>query len=133
VNAAYAGELVIAGQVASLSNLEYLVLKSKVLQSCHLLHELGMGSGRSPKSRSKRLSKSELREELQPVREFLLDLVKTHQLLGYQVVTQAITDQFPERSPEHIDLVITDLIKSNNIEILDPTAKPDEQLIYLVA
>ncbi|MEL6225125.1 MAG: ATP-binding protein, partial [Cyanobacteria bacterium J06627_8] len=133
VNAAYAGELVIAGQVAALSDLEQLTLKSKVLHSCRLLQELSIVSGRSPRSRTKQLSKSQLKHELQPVREFLLDLVKTHQLLGYQIVVQAIMDQFPERSPEHIDLVIQDLMKSNDIEVLDPTAKPDEQLIYFVA
>ncbi|MEL6319676.1 MAG: ATP-binding protein, partial [Cyanobacteria bacterium J06626_14] len=133
VNAAYAGELVIAGQVAALSDLEQLTLKSKVLHSCRLLQELSIVSGRSPRSRTKQLSKSQLKHELQPVREFLLDLVKTHQLLGYQIVVQAMMDQFPERSPEHIDLVIQDLMKSNDIEVLDPTAKPDEQLIYFVA
>ncbi|MEM7769932.1 MAG: ATP-binding protein [Cyanobacteria bacterium P01_A01_bin.37] len=130
VNATYAGELVIAGQVVSIKELEQLVAKSKVLQSCRLLHELVIVSGRSPQSHTKRLSKSQLKQELQPVREFLLDLVKTHQLLGYRVAAQTVAGQFPERSPDQIDLVITDLIKAKDIEILDPTAKPDEQLIY---
>jgi hypothetical protein len=133
VNSAYAGELVIAGHVANLQDLEQFVLKSKVLHSCRLLTELKVVAGRSPRSRAKRRSKSQLREELQPVRDFLLDLVKTHQLLGYRVVIQSLAGQFPERSPDQLDLAVKDLIQSNDIEILDPTAKPDEQLIYLVS
>lgn len=133
VNAAYAGELVIAGQVASIHDLEQLVSRSKVLHQCRVLQEFGVVSGRSPQSSSKRLSKSRLKQELEPVREFLLDLVKTHQLLGYQVVIQTVSGQFPERSPEQIDLVMADLTKGNHIKNLDPTAKPEEQLICFIS
>ena len=133
VNAAYAGELVIAGRVASIHDLEQLVARSKVLHQCRILQEFGVVSGRSPRNHSKRLSKSQLKQELEPVREFLLDLVKTHQLLGYQVVIQTVSGQFPERSTEQIDLVIADLIKGNYIKNLDPTAKPEERLICFIS
>ncbi len=130
VNAAYAGELVIAGRVATVDELEQVAYRSKVLHRCRLLQELGIVSGRSPQSGSRRVSKSQLNHELQPMREFLLDLIKTHQLLGYQVVAQTARDQFPERSPDQINRVISDLTKSQHIQILDPSAKPDEQLIF---
>lgn len=141
VNAAYAGELVIAGQVASIASLEQLTVQAQVLNTCRILQELGVVSGRrrplssgdpskSTSKSSKRPSKSQLHEELQPVREFLLDLVKTHQILGYQVAAHTANSQFPERSPDQIDQAIADLATSQDITILDPTAKPDEQLIY---
>jgi hypothetical protein len=139
VNAAYAGELVIAGQVASIESLEQLALESRVLHPCRILQELGVVSGRrrgfsgEVSQSSKRPSKSQLQQELQPVREFLLDLVKTHQILGYQVAAYTASSQFPERSPDQIDQAIADLTTSERIMILDPTAKPDEQLIYFAA
>lgn len=133
VNAAYAGELVVAGQVIEIQTLERLVYDSNVLKGCRILQELGVVSGRSPRPSSPRMSKGQLQKELQPMREFLLDLVTTHQLLGLQVMVHTTAQQFPSVSQEQIQQSIYDLGKAHQIQILDPTGNVDEQLVCLVS
>ncbi|MEB3358822.1 MAG: ATP-binding protein [Synechococcales bacterium] len=131
VNAAYAGELVVAGQVVGIEDLENLTRQSGVLEDLRVLQDLRLVTGRShPKSqKSPKSSKPQPDPDLQPVQEFLLDLVKTHQLLGLQIMLQTAQGQFPGLTAVQISQAIDNLCQANQIQIIDPSARPDEQLV----
>lgn len=133
VNAAYSGELVVAGVAVDIRSLEDLTRKSEILNACMLLHQLGVLSGRSPKKKSSPSSKttSANLERLQPVKDFLLDVMKTQQLMGRQVMVQTALDQFKYISQKQVNQLIQQLCDEERMQILDPTAKVEEHLICL--
>ncbi|NET33967.1 MAG: ATP-binding protein [Cyanothece sp. SIO1E1] len=131
VNAAYAGELVVAGETLNISALEALVRKSKILRKCPLLQALGVIPGKTAPSGKQHRSQPKV--DLPAVQEFLLDLVTNHQLLGRQVMIQTALDQFPQLRESDAELLIKKLCRAQKIQILDAQAKPTEQLVCLVS
>jgi uncharacterized UPF0160 family protein len=71
------------------------------------------------------------KEEMQ-AKEFLLNLVKTQQLMGRQILIQNARLQFPTVTESQIEQLIQQLCQEKKVQILDPKAKPDAQLICLV-
>ncbi|MGB3240161.1 MAG: hypothetical protein WBB29_17850, partial [Geitlerinemataceae cyanobacterium] len=63
------------------------------------------------------------------VNKFLLALVKTQQLIGRQVLVESAIAQFPELEAQQIDRLLDTLLENHPIQILDPTAPPDAQLL----
>ena len=69
---------------------------------------------------------------LQAVEDFLLNLVKTQQVMGLQTLIQGTLNQFPEANETQIVQRIEHLCQDKQMQLLDPQAKPEEQVICLV-
>ena len=141
VNAACAGELVVGDHTPSLSDLEALIRKSKILRDCPLLHSLGVFSGTtytaesagtSNTNKQKPVVRKELVQPFHDLKEFLLNLVKTQQMMGRQILIENALDQFPLVENTQIEQLIEELCQENQIFILDPNAEPAAQLVCLI-
>lgn len=128
VNSAKSQELVIGGKTINLQRLETLINESEILNQCTLLQDLGIVSKSNPKPEPNRNGGKDLR----PVKDFLLNLVKTQHLLGKQALINNAISSFPKVNEDQINVLIKELCEENKIQILDPKAKPEAQLICLV-
>jgi hypothetical protein len=128
VNSAKSQELVIGGKMINLQRLETLINESEILNQCTLLQDLGIVSKSNPKPEPNRNGGKDLR----PVKDFLLNLVKTQHLLGKQALINNAISSFPKVKEDQINVLIKELCEENKIQILDPKAKPEAQLICLV-
>lgn len=124
-NSAVSQELVIAGKVISVSELQSLIRESKILESCTLLQDLGLvtKSDRQPPEKTK---------DLRPVKEFLLNLVKTQNFMGIPTLYSQASSQFTDISDNHIKHLIDLLCQERKLKIINPKEKPQDQLICLV-
>ncbi len=130
VNDAISGDLVLNFEPLTLTDLEGLVRQTKILHPCSLLQDLkivpvhpinkpGVGKPKEPPI-------------LIDVKEFLLNLVKHHHLLGQQILIQQVKSQFTEIVEATIENLIQELAKEQKISIVNPNAKPKERLICLI-
>jgi hypothetical protein len=122
VNSALADELVLAGKTVSLKELEALIRESEILNKCTLLQNLGI----VPKP------PDDPEPDLQPVKQFLLNIVITQQFLGRQTLIQNASSQFSNVVQSQINQLIDQLCHENQIQILDPEADLKAQLVCLV-
>ncbi len=129
VNATYSGELVVAGTAVNIHQLEDLLRQSDVLKGCQLLQDLGLIAKRGGKRKTGFSPAIASADALQPVEEFLLDLVKTHRLLGRPVMVQTAMSQFEQVTAEQVNRLIATLCKRKQLQVLDSTARFDEQLV----
>ncbi|MGB7274716.1 MAG: AAA family ATPase [Geitlerinemataceae cyanobacterium] len=127
VNAARAGELVLGDRELDLPDLVALVRLSEVLKQCKLLQDLKVFWEDDVQPNADRQSDENLQDE--EVNKFLLALVKTQQLIGRQVLVESAIAQFPELEAQQIDRLLDTLLENHPIQILDPTAPPDAQLL----
>ncbi len=119
VNSAKSQELVIGGQTINLQRLETLINESEILNQCTLLQDLKIvPPGPDPKPL--------------PVKDFLFNLVKTQHLLGKPTLIDNAISNFPTVNEAQINVLIQQLCQENKIQILNPKAKPEAQLICLV-
>nr|WP_228035862.1 AAA family ATPase [Oculatella sp. LEGE 06141] len=138
VNATYAGELVVAGKTPTIDELEALMREADLLQSCTLLKNLKVVSGRSRDRKSRRqpngkVAQANSQPDVEPIQAFLLDLLKTHRLLGRQVLAQTALGQFPQVNEAEIDRLIQDLTALNQIQVLGDDGDRAAQLVCLTA
>lgn len=127
VNAARAGELVLGDRPLDLGDLIALVRQAEVLKQCTLLQDLKVfWEDRLDPQTTHEESR---RSDTQQVCEFLLALVKTQQLIGRQVLIESAIAQFPQLHPPQVDRLLTQVMENHPIQILDPTAPPDAQLL----
>ncbi len=130
VNDALSGDLVLNFKPLSLTDLEKLVCETKIVHQCRLLQDLEIvpaipiikpdrGTGKEPAI-------------LIEVKEFLLNLVKHHHLLGQQTLIQQAKSQFAEIKEATIENLIQELAKEQKISFVNPNAKPKERLICLI-
>lgn len=127
VNAALANELVVAGKILSLQELEALVRKTEILHKCILLQNLGMVS-----SQNNGKDNGKDRVDLQDVKQFLLNVILNQQILGRPTLIQNASIQFSDVDESQIDQLIEQLCQEKKIQVIDPGAKPKEQLVCLV-
>lgn len=125
VNAACSRELVVGDKTPNLKELEALIRQSKILHDCPLLQDLGIVAHRPPSVIKQVLP-------LQPVAEFLLNLVKTQQFLGRQTLIENVLNRFSQVNESQVEQLIHQLCQTRQIQLLDPNAKPEAQLICLV-
>jgi hypothetical protein len=119
VNSAKSQELVIGWKMINLQRLETLINESEILNQCTLLQDLKIvPPGPDPKPL--------------PVKDFLFNLVKTQHLLGKPTLIDNAISNFPTVNEAQINVLIQQLCQENKIQILDPKAKPEAQLICLV-
>ena len=128
------GDLVVSGKTLGLKNLQALIRESKVLYDCPLLQDLEIiactgemtrgsdGNGRSGGNNAYK----------QQLKDFLLNLVTTQHFLGRPTLIQNALNQFSQVNKSQVDQLIQHLCQEKRIQILDPNAKPEAQLVCLV-
>ncbi len=128
VNAAAGGELVIGAKTPNVKELKALVRESDVLSTCSLLQQLGVvstnGGGR-------RTSNGKI-SVLESAKHYILNLMTTQALMGMQALVESTQDQFPALEGAAIVSLIHSLCEANKIQMLDPNAKPENQLLCYV-
>jgi GTPase SAR1 family protein len=126
VNAALAKDLIITGKPISLEELQSLTRESKVLEQCRLLQELEIVN---------KVNQADLTDatvSLQPVKEYLMNLVTIQQFMGRKTLVQSVTNQFAEVESPQIDQLVDQLCQERKISIVNPTAKFEAQTVCLV-
>lgn len=124
VNSVLAQELVVADKEINLQELEALVRNTKVLNNCLLLQDLGVckpSGGGVPDE-----------VDLQPVEDYILNLVTTQGYMGVPTLIRETSTQFSFVEELDIQKLIQKLCQERKVQIIDPKAKPEEQLICLV-
>jgi len=126
VNAVCSGELVVADKTPTLQDLEALIRKSQVLHECRLLQDLGI----VPRTRDDNNEREKL---LRKAKEFMFDFIKTHQqVIGKHRLIEIAFSHFPQIKESEIEQLIQELCNENKIQIFNPGAKPEAQLVCLV-
>ncbi|MFN9558122.1 MAG: ATP-binding protein [Dolichospermum sp.] len=119
------GDLVIGSENLNFKSLQELIRESKILEGCSLLQDLGIFKKIEPVIITPPL-------ELTECKDFLFNLVTTHHFLGRQTLIDNAISNFPTVNEAQINVLIQQLCQENKIQILDPKAKPEAQLICLV-
>ena len=138
VNAACAGELVLGDETPNLKDLQELVRESNILQDCPLLDALGIFSGYtriigvSGTPQKKLTSGQEMTQETTKIKDYLLALMKTQQMMGRYILMQNTLDQFPDVDNVQVNQLISELCKENRILIVDETAPLESQLLCVL-
>jgi GTPase SAR1 family protein len=127
VNSALAQELVVAGKVINLQALQSLVRESKILEQCTLLQDLGIVSKQKPDKENGTKTK-----DLRPVKDFLLNLVKTQGYMGVPTLIFQATSQFSDVKETETQHLIDLLCQEKKVKIINPKSKLPDQLICLV-
>ncbi|WP_392532113.1 ATP-binding protein [Nostoc sp. C117] len=127
VNSALAQELVVAGKVINLQALQSLVYESKILEQCTLLQDLGIVSKQKPDEENGTKTK-----DLRPVKDFLLNLVKTQGYMGVPTLIFQATSQFSDVKETETQHLIDLLCQEKKVKIINPKSKLPDQLICLV-
>jgi hypothetical protein len=127
VNDACAGELVVGNKTPNLKELEALIRESGVMKKCLLLQNLGIVS-----SGDKHLEKKESKLDLSSAKDLLLNSIKTHHFLGRLTLIENTLKKFPQAKESEVETLIQELCQENKIQIFNPGAKPEGQLVCLV-
>lgn len=125
VNSVLAQELVIAGKTITLQKLQSLIRESKILDKCTLLQDLRI----VPKGKVNGNGK----EDLRPVKDFLLNLVKTQGFMGVLTLIKQSAEQFPSVKESDVKLLIELLCQEKKVKLINPKDKLQDQLICLIA
>jgi hypothetical protein len=126
VNSAKSQELVIGGKTINLQELETLINEYEILNQCTLLQDLGIVSKPNPKPNGKE------GKDLRPVKNFLLNLVKTQAFMGVPTLISQAVSQFPDVKETDIQHLIDLLCQEKKVKIMNPKAKLPDQLICLI-
>ncbi len=129
VNAACAGELVVGDRTPSLNDLQVLIRQSKILHNCVLLQNLGILSGHNLEQKPEVIPRVEVNKPLKEVKEFLLALVKTQQLMGYQVLLENVLGQFPIMEQSEVESLIAQICEEKQMCIIGTDANLESQLV----
>ena len=146
VNAAAGGELVVNGKTPNVKELQALVRESGVLSTCRLLQQLGIVQSKDgvvimpqivslkPAKNSKKMPpiKPPLQPNIAAAERYILNLMTTQSLMGMQVLVDSTQEQVPALDSANIVSVIHSLCDTNKIQMLDPNAKPKDQLLCYV-
>ncbi|MFM6607212.1 MAG: ATP-binding protein, partial [Dolichospermum sp.] len=128
VNSVKSQELVIGGKTINLQRLETLINESEILNQCTLLQDLEIvaKTNRKPEPNGKE------GKDLRPVKNFLLNLVKTQSFMGVPTLISQAVSQFPDVKESEIRSLIEQLCQEDKVKIVNPDEKPEAQSICLV-
>lgn len=128
VNSAAGGELVIGAKTPNVKELQALVRESDVLSTCSLLQQLGVVStnGGGGGTSNGKIS------DIEAAKHYILNLMTTQALMGMQALVESTQDQFPALDAAAVVSLIHSLCEANRIQMLDPNAKPENQLLCYV-
>ncbi|MFN6536927.1 MAG: ATP-binding protein [Nostoc sp. EkiNYC01] len=127
VNSALAQELVVAGKTITLSALQSLIRESKILEKCTLLQDLGIVA----KQQTEKINVNKTKD-LRPVKDFLLNLVKTQGYMGVPTLISQGISQFSYIEETETKHLIDLLCHEKKVKIINPKVKIQDQLICLV-
>ncbi|NJM48181.1 MAG: hypothetical protein HC860_20070 [Alkalinema sp. RU_4_3] len=124
VNAIAARELVLGGKALSLPELIQLVRETGVLAQAQLLQDLDVilditGAVDSPPPI----------DETALLRDYLMNLMITQQIMGLPTLIAAIQRQFPDQDRKIIDQTIDQFCDDQKLSLLNPTEKPARRMI----
>ena len=122
-----ANELVLASKTITLQELQTLVRECNLLHKCTLLQDLKIVSKTSEEK-----GNGHDKHDLQPVTNFMFDLVKTQSFMGVTTLIKETKVHFPLVKESEIQQLIRELCQEQKVEIFDPKAKLQDQLICLV-
>lgn len=160
VNAASGGELVVGQKTPSVSMLQEMLRQSGWLNGCPLLQELEVvpegavmpapvDLPPAPEPLAATVS-SQAAVDAKPVRSrcpvqapapplplqqgrtYILNLMTTQGLMGVQALTENTLDQLPGLGPREIDQLIHQLCQENRLQLVDPNASYEAQLLCWV-
>ncbi|MEC4814185.1 MAG: ATP-binding protein [Scytonema sp. PMC 1069.18] len=117
-------ELVLAGKIIRLQELETLIRDFKTLQNCLLLQDLGIVS-------VKTTPKLEIKD-FQPVKNYVLNLVITQSFIGRTRLIENTNIQFPDVNKLDLEEILNQLCQEQKIQIVNTQAKPEDQTVCLV-
>ncbi|NEQ81853.1 MAG: ATP-binding protein [Moorea sp. SIO2I5] len=120
VNGACSQELVLADTIPTLPELKDLIRKSGILQDCPLLKDLNI------------FSIEENKVPLNPVKEFVLNVLKQDQGIGLKVLIETTHRQFNRLKEIEIQQRIKELYQENQIKVVPVDGSPETQSVYLV-
>ncbi|TAE60735.1 MAG: ATP-binding protein [Nostocales cyanobacterium] len=124
VNSAKSQELVIGGKTINVQGLESLIRQSQILhKQCTLLHDLGLVSQPEPDPIIKE------RKDYRPVKDFILNLIKTQGFMGVPTLISQASNQFSDVQETDIKMLIDLLCQERKAKIMNPKAKLQDQLI----
>ena len=125
VNAAAGGELVIGSKTPNVEELQALVRESGILSTCGLLQQLGIVPTKDGLSNRKS-------RDIEAAKHYILNLMTTQSLMGMQVLVESTQEQVPALDAADVIGLIHSLCDTNRIQMLDPNAKPKDQLLCYV-
>ncbi|BAY77808.1 hypothetical protein NIES25_42770 [Nostoc linckia NIES-25] len=125
VNSAQAQELVVADKTINLPALQSLIRESKILEQCTLLQDLGIVTKQKPDPVKKT-------KDLRPVKDFLLNLVKTQGYMGVPTLISQGISQFSYVEEIETQHLIDLLCQEKKVKVINPKSKLEDQLICLV-
>ncbi len=127
VNSAIAQELVLGANTITLQELQSLTRETKILNKCALLQDLEIipqqGSGSDDRNGKK---------DLRPVKDFMLNLVKTQSYMGVATLISQSVAQFPEVEETDLQLLMDSLCQEQKVKIINPKANLQDRLICFV-
>lgn len=115
-------ELVIGGETVRFRELENFVRTSKFLEECTILQKLGVVTK----------VKTETVKDLRPVKEFMLNLVKTQSFMGVPALYRDAREMFKHVTEEEIKHLINLLCEERKIKFINPKEVFEKQLVCLV-
>ena len=120
-------DLMIGEKNISIQELQDLVNESTVLNKCTLLNDLGIIeiSDETGNSEDNKIDRTE-------VKEYLFNLVKTHQILGKKTLIEKAASNFPDLKEAQIEEAIQELYRDKKIKFLNSDNNSQAQLICLV-
>ncbi|NMG18059.1 AAA family ATPase [Brasilonema bromeliae] len=128
VKSVEANELVLASKTITLQELQTLIRESKILEKCTLLQDLGILSKQEtvPEDRNGK-------KDFRPVKDFLLNLIKTQGYMGVPTLMIQSVNQFSFVKEADVQLLIDLLCQEQKVTIINPKAKLQDQLICFIA
>ena len=126
---AQARELIIGEKNISIEKLQDLIRKSGVLNECQVLRDLGI-IDRQLESDSEQ--KADLKQINPKVKEYLLNLVKTNQMLAKGTLMGQVKTNFSDVTEAQIEKSIQDLDREKKIKLINAQDNSKAQLICFV-
>ncbi|ARV58682.1 KAP family P-loop domain-containing protein [Nostocales cyanobacterium HT-58-2] len=127
VNSVEANELVLVDKTITLQELQTLIRECNILHNCILLQDLKIVS------KQEQIDDSNRKKDLRPVKDFLLNLIKTQGYMGVITLLTQSTSQFPFVKESEVQLLIELLCQEKKVKIINPKAKLQDQLICFIA
>ncbi|WP_071518847.1 AAA family ATPase [Geitlerinema sp. PCC 9228] len=156
MNAAASRELLLEDKTLNVEELQSIIVETDILENCPLLQDLQVvrqshqpsttatasqknekqesqvaaknGNGSSPPSQPTGHGKPDVIDTEQ-IETFILNLVTTNQMLGFPTLIANTTEQFPHLKTWQAKKIVRRLCKDNHLQLLDPNAAEEEQLV----
>ncbi|MBT9317758.1 P-loop NTPase fold protein [Leptothoe spongobia] len=120
-SSARAGELVLGEQTPHLKDLQSVVRESEVLGQCPLLQQLQIVEGGVAST-----------SPSQVVADYIVNLMATQSFIGLLVLIETTRQQFSNVQEQEIEQEIQNLCNHKRLQLLDPHASREAQLICYV-